>query len=211
MIRLLLVDDHPVVRDGVKACLASQSQMQVVGEAENAETALALARELNPDIVIMDIGLGESSGLQVTRTLHDTLADIRVIILTIHDDKEYVLQSLRCGARGYLPKNAPPKELIDAVVRVHSGNMYLSAGLSDFVLKELSKQSDEAKPKLSRREQEVQVFIAEGYANKAIAQELNVSVRTVETHRENVMRKLDLHSVAELTKYALSEGFVSLR
>ena len=211
-IRLLLVDDHPIVRDGIKARLASQDHIEVVGEAENGEDAVRKTKELSPDIVFMDIGLSGMNGLEATRLLQRKVPDTRVIILTIHDNKEYVLQALRSGARGYILKNAPSSELIRAVEAVQQGTLFFPVDVSQIVLQEYTEETPgKDKPGLSRREQEVLALIAEGYTNKAIAYELEVSVRTVETHRENIMRKLDIHTVAELTKYAIAEGIARLK
>jgi two-component system nitrate/nitrite response regulator NarL len=211
-IKLLLVDDHPIVRDGIKARLTAHAHIEIVGEAEGGEEAVRKVQELAPDIVFMDIGLADMNGLEAARILQQKAPDTKVIILTIHDDKEYVLQALRSGAKGYILKNAPSTELVRAVEMVQRGEVFFPVEVSQLILREYARETAASdKSGLSGREQEVLVLIAEGYTNKAIAHELGVSVRTVETHREHIMSKLDLHSVAGLTKYAIAEGLVPLK
>ena len=210
-IKLLVVDDHPIVRDGIKARLSTYSHIGVVGEAGGGEEAVSKVQQLAPDIVFMDIGLADMSGLQALSLLREKVPGVNVIILTIHDNKEYVIQALRSGARGYILKNAPSTELIRAVEMVHRGEVFFPAEVSQLVLQEYAGEAAGLdKSELSGREREVLVLIAGGYTSKAIARELSVSVRTVESHRENIMGKLDLHSIAELTKYAIARGLVGL-
>lgn len=211
-IKLLVVDDHPIVRDGIKARLSTYSHITVVGEAGGGEEAVLKVQELAPDIVFMDIGLADMNGLKAARLLQEKVPGVKVIILTIHDNKEYVIQALRSGAKGYILKNAPSTELIRAVEMVQRGEVFFPAEVSQLVLQEYVGETAELdKPRLSVREREVLVLIAEGFTSKAIAHELSVSVRTVESHRENIMSKLDLHSIAGLTKYAIARGLVALK
>ena len=168
-------------------------------------------QELAPDIVFMDIGLVDMSGLQALSLLREKVPEVKVIILTIHDNKEYVIQALRSGAKGYILKNAPSTELIRAVEMVQRREVFFPAEVSQLVLQQYAGETAAlGKTGLSGREREVLVLIAEGYTSKAIAHELRVSVRTVESHRENIMGKLDLHSIAGLTKYAIATGLVAL-
>jgi len=211
-IKVLLVDDHPVVRDGLKAALATQAHIETVGEATNGDEAVRQAWKLAPDIVFMDIGLPGMSGLEATTLLRQQVPQTKVIILTIYDDKEYVLQALRAGARGYILKTAPSTELIRAVEGVQQGELFLSEGISQVVVQEYLQEADRPdQPELSLREQEVLKLIAQGYSNKEIAQKLSISGRTVESHRERIMHKLDIHTIAGLTKYAINAGLIPLR
>ena len=206
-IRVLLVDDHPIVRDGIRALLSESEQMNIVGDAADGEESVRKVEELSPDIVVMDIGLPKMNGLEATRVILEEHPSTRIIVLTIYDNKEYALQALRSGARGYLIKNAPSEELIDAIETVHMGGLFFPEEVSQMVVQQLADQSEtEERPELTRRESQVLALIAEGLSNRDIASRLSVSVRTVETHREHVMRKLDIHSVAGLTKYAINQG-----
>ena len=206
-IRVLLVDDHPIVREGIRALLSESEQMNIVGDAADGEESVRKVEELSPDIVVMDIGLPKMNGLEATRVILEEHPSTRIIVLTIYDNKEYALQALRSGARGYLIKNAPSEELIDAIETVHMGGLFFPEEVSQMVVQQLADQSEtEERPELTRRESQVLALIAEGLSNRDIASRLSVSVRTVETHREHVMRKLDIHSVAGLTKYAINQG-----
>src|SRR5262252_4611081 len=211
-IRLLLVDDHPVVRRGIIMCLAREEEVTVVGEAANGAEALRKARELLPDIVLMDIEMPQMNGLAATEMLHKELPQVKVLILSMHTHGEYVRRIIESGARGYVLKEAPPEELLRAIQTVHSGETCFNPQVARLALNEFVKGSAATSPQasLTNREREVLVLLAEGLQNKEIASQLGVGVRTVETHRERIMRKLNIHSVAGLTKFALSQGLVSL-
>jgi len=212
-IRLLLVDDHPLVREGIRSCLHPHKQLEIVGEAADGREALAKAKELNPDIVLMDINLPRTNGLEATRLLRREAPQTRVLILTVHNNKEYVLQIVRAGARGYVLKDTSPGELVQAIEQVNRGEAFFSADVARFVLNDYVTTSGRRKSgeeELSDREREVLALIAEGYSNKSIASKLGLSVRTVETHRARIMRKLNTHSTAGLTKFAISQGMASL-
>ena len=212
-IRLLLVDDHPLVREGIRSCLHPHKQLEIVGEAADGREALAKAKELNPDIVLMDINLPRTNGLEATRLLRREAPQTRVLILTVHNNKEYVLQIVRAGARGYVLKDTSPGELVQAIEQVNRGEAFFSADVARFVLNDYVTSSGRRKSgeeELSDREREVLALIAEGYSNKSIASKLGLSVRTVETHRARIMRKLNTHSTAGLTKFAISQGMASL-
>jgi two-component system, NarL family, nitrate/nitrite response regulator NarL len=210
-IKLLLVDDHPVVRRGISSCLARHEHLQVVGEAANGEEAIAKSRELIPDIVLMDIDMPEMNGLTVTELLRKEFPKVKVLVLSMHSNSEYVMRIIQSGASGYVLKEAPTEELVRAIEIVDSGEAFFSPEVARVALNKYVRGSAEnAGAQLTNREREVLVQIAEGLSNKEIANKLGVGVRTVETHRERIMRKLNIHSVAGLTKFAISQGLVSL-
>lgn len=212
-IKVLVVDDHPVVRRGISACLARHQQLQVIGEASDGREALRLARELQPDITLMDIDMPQMNGLAATEALHREMPRIKVLILSMHRNTEYVLRIIQSGARGFVLKEAPAAELVHAIETVNAGEAYFSSEVARVALNKVVQSNGAASDtgRLTSREREVLILIADGLSNKEIASQLNVGVRTVETHRERIMRKLDIHTVAGLTRYALGQGLVSLR
>jgi two-component system nitrate/nitrite response regulator NarL len=211
-IKLMIVDDHPIVRRGIGMCLARQPQMEIVGEAGDGREAMRLARELQPDIMLMDIDMPEMNGLVVADLLRRELPKIKVLILSMHTNKEYVLRIIQCGARGFVLKEAPTEELVHAIESVSAGEAYFSSDVARVALNQFVRGNGEAPgaPRLTNREREVLVQIADGKSNKEIACQLDIGVRTVETHRERIMRKLDIHSVAGLTRFAISNGLITL-
>ena len=211
-IKVLLVDDHPVVRKGLWSCLANKGGLRIVGEAADGAEAIRQARELVPDVVLMDLSMPKMDGVAVTETLRREAPEVKVLVLSGHNNRESVLRILQAGARGYVLKDAPPEELVRAIETVHQGEAFLSPDVARFALNDYVSSSSPNLPltRLSSREREVLVHIAEGQSNKDIASRLGVSVRTVETHRERIMRKLSIHSVAGLTKFAITHGLVSL-
>jgi DNA-binding NarL/FixJ family response regulator len=210
-IRLLLVDDHPVVRKGLCACLARQEHLKIVGEAGDGPQALKQARELQPDLMLMDIDLPGMNGLAVAEILQHEQPQIQVVFLSMHSEGEYVMRILQSGARGYVLKHAPTEELVQAIDKVHAGETYFSPEVAKLALNQIVQNKGVQKAgSLTDRENEVLIHIAEGMSNKEIASKLGVGVRTVETHRERIMRKLDIHSVAGLTKFAIANGISSL-
>jgi two-component system nitrate/nitrite response regulator NarL len=214
-IRILLVDDHPFVREGIKSHLSALPDFQVVGEAGNGEEALRQAARLRPDLVLMDISMPGMNGLEAMSRLRKRSPATRVLVLSMHENREYIAQIFRLGARGFLRKDASPEELVRALREIHAGKTSFSADVSSLLVDELSRGAADGPPgeraaALSEREREVLVQIADGRSNKDIARALGVGVRTVETHRERIMRKLDIHTVAGLTRFAIQQGMVGL-
>jgi two-component system, NarL family, nitrate/nitrite response regulator NarL len=209
-IRLLLVDDHPVVRAGLGFCLATHQNCEIVGQASDGEAALREARQLLPDIIVMYIEMPQMNGLAVTELLCKELPQIKVLLLSMHTSAEYILRIVQSGARGYLLKTAATEVLVKAIETVNAGGTFFSSDVARLALKQLVAQGggEPKPPRLSNREREVCVRIAEGLSNKEIAQALAISLRTVETHRERLMRKLNIHSVAGLTRFAVAKGWM---
>ncbi len=214
-IRVLLAEDHTIVRKGIRALLDDEPDIDVVGEAENGREAVAQAEALQPDIVIMDHTMPLLNGLEATRQMHKLLPHIQVLILTMHTNEAYVFQFLQAGAAGYLVKQTAPTELVTAIRAIHGGDSFLSPAISKSVIEEYVR-TGEATGKgvsdaaLTEREREVLQLIAEGFTNQAIGQQLQISVKTVGVHRLNLMQKLDLHNLADLTKYAIRAGIIDL-
>jgi len=213
-IRLLLVDDHPIVLDGIRSHLCAQPEFEVVGDAANGQEALRKAKLTLPDVVLLDINMPHMNGLEAMVSLRRQVPQAKILVLTMHNTKEYIAQVLRCGARGYLLKDSAPAELVAAIKAVHSGEVAFSPSVSKVLVEEMAdgdrKPQNPLPPPLTDREREVLSLIAEGLLNKQIADRLGIGVRTIETHRERIMRKLDIHTVAGLTKYAIARGMTSM-
>jgi len=212
IIKVLVADDHPVVRKGLQICLAKQGNMRIVGEAADGDEALRKARELSPHVVLMDISMPGMNGLAVTEVLRKELPQIKVLILSVHNNKEYIFRVIQAGAHGYVSKEAPPEEVLRAIESVYEGEPFFSEDIARAALSEFVTSGGKKEPfaQLTIREREVLVQIAEGKSNKEIADRLGIGVRTIETHRERIMRRLNIHSVAGLTKYAIANGLISL-
>lgn len=210
-IRILLVDDHAMLRDGLRSILAREPDVEVVGEAADGRTAVEMACALAPDVVVMDIGMPDLNGIEATRQLQAKAPRSRVIALSTYSDRRYVLGMLEAGAAGYIAKASAYDELRQAVRAVASGRTYLSPRIAALVSKRGTASSGQpSKSLLAPREREVIQLVAEGHSSLEIARRLHLSAHTVETHRRNIMQKLGLHSVAELTRYAIREGITSL-
>lgn len=212
--RILLADDHAIVRDGIRSLLEKEPDMPVVGEAENGRQAVQLALKLRPDLVILDITMPDLNGIEAARQLRDQLPNLKIIALSMHADKRFVAEMLQAGASGYLQKNCAFKNLVNAIRTVVSGQMYLSPSITGIVVEGFKRNLpagavSESGP-LSPKEREVLQLLAEGSSTKEIADRLAVSAKTVDTHRQHIMDKLNLRSVAELTKYAIREGLTSV-
>lgn len=210
-LRLLVVDDHPVVREGVRALLESESDFEVVGQADDGEEVATLVGRLQPDVVVLDLMLRTKSGLEITRELTERSPATRVLILSMHDSEAYVVEALRSGAAGYALKQAESGELPRAIREVAAGHRYLSPPLSERALEAYARRAGgPADPydSLTEREREVVKLVAEGHTNAAIGERLCISVRTVETHRAHAMKKLNLRSHVELALYAVRRGLV---
>ena len=213
-IKLLLVDDHPVVRRGIRSCLGDLEHISIVDEAVNGLEAVEKVKALSPDIVLMDFDMPKMDGLEATRVIRKDFPKTRVVILSVHTKKDYVLQIIRSGAQGYVLKDASMADLVRAIEAVDNGEPFFSPDISQIVLNQyLAETGTDESPAavaLTNRERQVLAKIAEGQSNKEMASSLGVGVRTIETHRERVMSKLNIHSVAGLTKYAITNGIVEL-
>lgn len=210
-LRVLLVDDHQIIRDGLRAILEQQAGMCVVGEAADGHEAIALASSTRPDVVVMDISMPGLNGIDATRRITSELPGIHVVGLSMNVDRRYVLAMLSAGAMGYLLKDSAASELVRAIRTVAAGQSYLSPGITGFVIDTaLHTAAPEEPPTLSVREREVLQLLAEGRTSKAIGATLHIAVTTVETHRRQIMSKLNLRTIAELTKYAIREGLTPL-
>jgi DNA-binding NarL/FixJ family response regulator len=213
--RVLLAEDHTIVRKGLLALLDSEAGIEVIGEAQDGREAVARAEQLRPDVVLMDITMPVLNGLEATRQIKKRFPEVKVLILTVHSDDEYIRQILRAGASGYLVKQAAPHELISAIEAIQRGESYLSPSVSKkvvdgYVQYSAGAEEEDSYERLTGREREVLQLIAEGSSTRDIAQMLDLSVKTAETHRARIMDKLDIHSTAELTQYAIRKGVISL-
>ncbi len=214
VVKLLIVDDHAVVRSGLMMLLNGKKNIEVIGEASEGDEAIKKAKELNPDVVLMDLSMPHGKdGLTATQELHELMPDIAILILTMHDDEEYLFRAIQSGASGYILKNAPHEDLLGAIESVSTGNAYLTPSATKVLMSgylDRVKKGDNADTfaLLSEREKEVLEWIAKGYSNKEIAERLVISVKTVESHKSNLMEKLGLKSRPELVKYAMKKGLL---
>lgn len=209
-IKVLLVDDHPVVRRGIAACLSRHARIDLVGEASNGREALDQVRALRPDVVVTDVDMPVMNGADLATALAKESPSIRVLVLSVYHTPGHVLRMVQAGAAGYMFKESSPEELIHGIEQVAQGEPFFSENVAQIALNQVVRgQINGIKP-LTTREREVLVCISEGLSNKEIANVLGLGVRTIETHRERAMRKLNIHSIAGLTKYALSQGWITL-
>lgn len=211
-LRVFLADDHAVIREGLKSLIRSQTDMIVIGEADNGRTALSQAIKLRPDVVVMDISMPELNGMLVTERLKQECPETKVLVLTVHEDKGYVQHMLKCGVSGYILKRAVVEELISAIRTVATGNIYLESSLAEKVLGNYAHKhsvgESSAHGELSARETEVLRLTARGYGNKEIANKLAISTRTVETYKGRLMEKLGFRSRVDIVRYAIDRGWL---
>ena len=213
-IRVLLAEDHTIVRKGLRSLLDAEPDIEVVGEADNGRQAIQQVHDLGPDVVLMDITMPELNGLEATRRIKGQFPQVQVLVLSMHANEQYVFEILRAGASGYLVKQSAVAELVLAIRAVHRGDGFLSPAISRTVIDEYSrradaKMNDTQYDRLTPREREVLQLVAEGHSNREIADLLCISIKTVEAHRAHLMDKLDLHNTAELTRYAIARGLIS--
>ena len=214
-IRVLIADDHKIMLAGLRSLLEKQADIEVVDEADNGRKAVQIALAKKPNVVVMDVSMPDLNGIEATTQICESLPETRVIALSMHSDKRFVMGMLRAGASGYLLKDCASQELATAILQVAGGKKYLSPEITgvvidDFLLGDSSGKVATVTSQLSPREREVLQLIAEGWSTKQIASHLYVSIKTIETHRRQIMKKLDLHTIADLTKYAIREGLTSI-
>jgi DNA-binding NarL/FixJ family response regulator len=213
-IRVLIVDDHKLMRQGLIKMIAAFGNIEVVGEAATGQQAIELAKELSPDLILMDIAMPEKNGIEATRQIKKENRDINIIGLSMYSDAQSVAEMLKCGASGYLYKDCSPEDLQGAITSVLHGEVYLSPAIAsklvnEYIVNDVS-SNQSAYEALTDREREIMQLISEGFRTKEIATKLDVSIKTVDTHRHNIQHKLGLFSVAEIVKYAVREGITSL-
>ncbi|MBN1967520.1 MAG: response regulator transcription factor [Anaerolineae bacterium] len=214
-IRVLIVDDHAVVRAGMRMLMESDPEIDVVGEGETGREALQLARELKPDVIVMDVTMPQMDGVEATQRIKKEMPGMAVLALTIHEGQDYFFRMLEAGASGYVPKRAAPDDLLRAIRVVAGGDVFLEPGIAkelvaDYLTRVQDGSEQDSYDGLTEREREVLTCIAEDRTNRDIANVLGISVKTVERHRENIMGKLNLHSRTELVKYAIRKGLIRL-
>ncbi len=212
--KILLADDHRIVRDGLRSLLEKQRGMEVIAEARNGRETLQLALEKRPDVVVMDIAMPDLNGIEATRQITGALPQVKVLVLSMHSEKRFVTEVLRAGASGFLLKDCALEELVRAISAVVANQTYLTPGIAGIVIEDyvrrLPPSDSSPSSTLTGREREVLQLIAEGWSTKEIAARLHISVKTAETHRRRIMEKLDIYTIADLTKYAIREGLTSL-
>ncbi len=210
-IRVLLVDDHAIMRDGISALLDLQDDIEIVGEASEGQEAIKKTQELKPDVIIMDITMPEMDGLEATRRIKKKNPGAKILVLTQHDDREYILATIKSGSDGYLPKRALGSELVAAIHAVHQGNSFLYPTAAGPLLEDYRRQTEkEPYDSLTEREREVFRLIAEGHTSREISATLFISMKTVFNHRAKIMEKLNIHNKSELIKYAIRKGLITI-
>lgn len=213
-IRVLLVDDHKIMREGLKSLLTKAADIEIVAQAANGVEALQKVEECNPDVIVMDLTMPEMGGIEATKRIIAIRPEVKVLALSMIQDKECVVESLKAGAKGYLIKDCAGEELLGAIRTLASGESYLCSRITELVIRDYTQFNDEGSSastiKLSKREREVLQLIADGKNTKEIAHMFGVSIKTIDVQRANIMKKLNLYSIAELTKYAVREGLTSL-
>ena len=214
-VRLLIADDHKIFRQGIKKLLEEEQDLQVVGEAADGREVVKKATELKPDIILMDIAMANLNGLEATKQIKKVLPESKIIMLTMHKNEEYVLQSFQAGASGYILKEGAVEELVSAIRSIYAGKSFLSPTVSKTLVDAYLRKMETGKTEtpfdlLTDREREVLQLIAEGFTNREVAKQLFISVKTVEAHRAHIMQKLNIHDIAKLVKYAIQKGLVDL-
>jgi DNA-binding NarL/FixJ family response regulator len=210
-IRILIADDHALVREGICSLLARRKDMEVVGQAADGQQAVEQTLALHPDVVLMDISMPVMNGLEATRDIRARFPAARILVLTQHDDKEYVVPMLRAGAAGYILKRARSADLVNAIHTVYRDGTYLSANIASTLMEEIASPGETAANDpslLTKREEEVVRLLAEGLSSREIAERLHLGIRTVDTHRAHIMEKIGVHSTVELVTYAIRQGIV---
>jgi two-component system response regulator NreC len=214
-IRVLIADDHDIVRSGLRMLLLAEQDIEIVGEAGSGREAVDMTLDLCPDVVVMDVQMPDMNGIEATRAIKDKLDDCAVLALTIHEDEQYFFQMLNAGALGYVPKRAAPDDLVRAIRLVYQGHVFLYSSMASMLATDVldrmeTGEAGDSLDLITDREREVLVLIGEGLMNKEIAEALSISVKTVESHRENIMNKLNLHSRTELVKFAIRKGLIDI-
>ncbi len=213
-VRIVLADDHTILREGLRALLSADPDFEIIGEANDGREAVRCVEQQQPDLLLMDLSMPRMSGMDAISEIKKRYPKTKIIALTVHNTEEYLLSTLQAGVDGYVLKDATHNELVIAIQNVMAGKPYLSPGISENIIKGYLEGKEDSLPasswqKLSQREREVLKLIAEGYKNKEIAEDLCISLKTVEKHRANLMKKLDLHNAAVLTVYAMEKGLVN--
>lgn len=213
-IKLLLVDDHEIVRAGLRMLFQAEKDMEIVAEVSSGEEAIQAVREYNPDVILMDVVMPGMSGIEATRRIKEVNQHVAILALTMHEDEQYFFEMLNAGASGYVPKRAAPDDLVSAIRVVSQGNVFLYPTMAKLLVKDFLQRAESGAitttEELTPREREVLTCIAEGMTNREIGEALVISTKTVDRHRENIMRKLNLHSRVELVKYAIEKGLISV-
>lgn len=213
-VRLLLVDDHEIVRAGLRMLFSAEPDVQIVGEAGSGREAIEQVRRLAPDVVLMDVAMPDMNGIDATRRIKEAFPQVAVLALTMHEDEEYFFEMLSAGASGYVPKRAAPDDLLSAIRIVNQGEVFIYPSMAKLLVKDFLRRAEETAPAdvelLTPREYEVLACIADGLTNREIAEQLVISVKTVDRHRENIMRKLNLHNRVELVRYAIEKGLIPM-
>ncbi len=217
IIRIFLVDDHQLVRDGIKALLMGAENIEIIGEASTGKEFFEKLSTVQPNLLILDISLPDTSGIEITRQITLKYPDIKVLILSMYTNEDFIINSVKAGARGYLPKNTSREELLEAIHCVNDGEEFFAASISKIMLKSYLRNAREDEPAvpqrsvaLTSREIEILRLFAEGHINKEISDQLDISIRTVETHKNHIMKKLELKSTVELIKFAIKNKLIEL-
>ena len=215
--RIVIVDDHPIVRDGIRALLEGNENLVLAGEAADGQELIEKLDTFRPDLVILDISLPKMSGIEVTRILNEQHPQIKVLILSMHTDEDFIFNAIKAGAKGYLPKNTTRKELIDAINSLVAGDIFFNESISDTILKSYIRKAqnpenpeESATHNLSPRESEILKMVVQGFTNQEISDRLFISIRTVESHKNHIMQKLKLRSTVDLVKFAIKKGIIEI-